>query len=69
MQTPICILDSFNKFSKLLTNELPDALSTCRKVHHKIKVALKVALPSKASDRLNQKELEELKIQVNDLGS
>jgi hypothetical protein len=67
MQPPIYILDSFNKFLKLLTNELPNALSPYRKVHHKIELVPRVALPSKAPYRLNQNELEELKKQVNDL--
>jgi hypothetical protein len=66
MQTPVCILDSFNKFLELLTNELRYALSPCRMVHHKIKVVPRAALPSKAPYRLNQKELEKLKRQVND---
>jgi hypothetical protein len=67
MQTLVFIFDSFNRFSELLINELPDALSPCRKVHHKIKVAHKVPLPSKASYKLKQKELEKLKRQVKNL--
>jgi hypothetical protein len=33
-QPPNCILDSLNKFSKVLTNELPNFFSPCRKVDH-----------------------------------
>jgi hypothetical protein len=56
-----CILDSFNKILKVITNELPNALPLCRKVDYKIKMVHGTALPSKAPYRLNQKELEELK--------
>ncbi len=59
-QPLICILDSFNKFSKVLTNKLLDALPPCRKVDHKIKVVPRIVLSSKAPYRLNQKELEKL---------
>ncbi len=52
----ICILDSLNKFSKVLTYELPDALPPCRKVDHKIEVVHRTTLSSKAPYRLNQKE-------------
>jgi hypothetical protein len=55
-----CILDSLNKFSEVLTNELLDALPLYKKVDHKIKVVPILTLPSKAPCRLNQKELEEL---------
>jgi hypothetical protein len=56
-----CILDSLNKFSKVITNELPDALPPYRDVDHKIKVVPGAALPSKAPYRLSQKELKKLK--------
>jgi hypothetical protein len=35
-QTPSCILDSFNKFSKALMNQLSNALPPCKKVDHRI---------------------------------
>jgi hypothetical protein len=57
-QPPTCILDSFNKFLEVLTNELPDALPPCREVDHKIEVVLSLALPFKAFYRLNKKEHE-----------
>jgi hypothetical protein len=47
------ILDSLNKFSNILTNELPDAFPPCKKVDHKIKMVPKMALPSKAPYKLN----------------
>jgi hypothetical protein len=53
-------LDSLNKFSKVLTNELLDALPHYREVGHKIKMVPGMALSSKAPYRLKQKELEEL---------
>ncbi len=57
---PTYILDSLNKFSKVLTNELSNALPPCKKIDHKIKVVPGSVLPSKALYKLNQKELEEL---------
>jgi hypothetical protein len=52
------ILDSLNKFSKVLTNELLDALPPCKEVNHKIEVVFKLIPPSKALYKLNQKELK-----------
>jgi hypothetical protein len=59
-QALACILDSLNKFSEVLTNELLNAFPLYRKVDHKIKLVPILTLPSKAPYRLNQKELEEL---------
>jgi len=42
-----------HKFLEVLTNEFPDVLPPCRKVDHKIKVALRMAPLSKAPYRLN----------------
>jgi hypothetical protein len=53
------ILDSFNKFSKVLTNELPNALPPCKEVNHKTKMVPSLIPPTKAPYRLNQKELKE----------
>jgi hypothetical protein len=53
-------LDSFNKLSKVLIDELLNALPPCKKVDHKIEVVPRVASLSKASYKLNQKELKEL---------
>jgi hypothetical protein len=57
---PNYILDSLNKISKVLTNELSIALPPCKEIDHKIKVVPESALPFKAPYKLNQKELEEL---------
>jgi hypothetical protein len=54
------ILDSLNKFLKVLINELPDAFPPYKNVDHKIEMVLGLASSSKAPYRLNQKELEEL---------
>jgi hypothetical protein len=62
-------LDLFNKFSEVLTNELPNVLPLYKKVDHKIKMMLRPAPPSKAFYRLNQKELERTQKIINDLFS
>jgi hypothetical protein len=46
-------LDSFNKFSDVLTNELLDALPPYKEVDHKIDVVLGMAMLSKAPYKLN----------------
>jgi hypothetical protein len=53
-------LDSFNKFSKIITNEFPNALPPCKEVDHKTKMVHGMAPPSKAPYKLNYKELEKL---------
>jgi hypothetical protein len=62
-------LDSFNKFSKVLTYELLDALPLYREVDHKIEVMPGLAPSSKVPYRLNQKELERIQKIINDLFS
>jgi len=42
-----------HKFLEVLTNEFPNVLPPCRKVDHKIEVAPRMALLSKAPYRLN----------------
>jgi len=59
-KAPAYILDSFNMFLKVLTNELSNGLPPCKKIDHKIRVVPGSALPSKAPYKLNKKELEEL---------
>jgi hypothetical protein len=49
----VCILDSLNKFSKVLIDELFNALPLCKEVDHKIETVLKMILLSKAPYRLN----------------
>ncbi len=51
---PNYILDSFNKFSNVLTNELPYFLPPYRNVDHKIKLVFNLAPMSKTPHRLNQ---------------
>jgi hypothetical protein len=58
---------SFSKFSDVLMDDLPEFLPPCRKVDHKIKVVHGSILLAKAPYRLNRKELEELKTQINNL--
>lgn len=55
------------KYKDVLTNELPKKLPPRREVDHKIEVIPGAEPPSKAPYRLNQKELMELKKQLNDL--
>jgi hypothetical protein len=55
------------KYKDVLTNELSQELPPKREVDHKIEVIPGSEPPSKAPYRLNQKELFELKKQLNDL--
>jgi hypothetical protein len=52
-------LDSLNKFSKVLTDELPDAFPLCKEVDHKIELVLGAIMLFKAFYRLNYRELED----------
>ncbi len=54
------ILDSFDRFSHVLTYELLDALPPCKEVDHKMEVVPGMAMLSKTPYKLNYKELEEL---------
>ncbi len=60
-QPPACILDSFNKILEVLINAFLDALLPYKEVDHKIVVVFGLIILSKASYRLNQKELEKFK--------
>ncbi len=62
-----CILVSLNKISDTSMDDLPKTLPPCRKVDHKIKVVHGSILLAETLYRLNQKELEELKTQINNL--
>ncbi len=64
-----CILDSFNKFSKVLTYELPDVLPTCGEGDHKIKMLHGLNLPYKAPYSLNQKKTKRVFFFKNNLFS
>jgi hypothetical protein len=57
-QHPVCILDLFNKFLEVLTDEFLDALPPYREVDHKIKMVPKSTPLFKAPYKLNGKELE-----------
>jgi hypothetical protein len=62
-----CILDSFNKFLKVLIDKLPYALPHFKEVDYKIEVVPRLALLFKAPYRLNQKNSEVRKKPLNDL--
>ena len=64
---PRHIQEVLAKYGDVLTNELPMELPPRREVDHKIEVLPGAEPPSKAPYRLNQKELMELKKQLNDL--
>ena len=64
---PKCVTSVIHKFMDVLTTELPDSLPPEREVDHKIEVVPGSQPPSKAPYRLNQRELKELKTQLNEL--
>ena len=64
---PKHICKVLGRYKDVLTNELPQELPPTREVDHKIEVIPGSEPPSKAPYRLNQKELLELKKQLNDL--
>jgi len=64
---PKGIQEVLGKYKDVLTNELPKELPPRREVDHKIEVLPGAEPPSKPPYRLNQKELMELKKQLNDL--
>ena len=64
---PKHIREVLGKYKDVLTNELPQELPPKREVDHKIEVISGSEPPSNAPYQLNQKELLELKKQLNDL--
>jgi hypothetical protein len=64
---PKHIRDVLRRYKDVLTNELSQELPPTREINHKIEVIPGSEPPSKAPYRLNQKELLELKKQLNDL--
>jgi clan AA aspartic protease (TIGR02281 family) len=64
---PKRIQEVLAEYKDVLTNELPKELPPRREVDHKIEVQPGAEPPSKPPYRLNQKELMELKTQLNDL--
>ena len=64
---PKHICEVLGRYKNVLTNELPQELLPMREVGHKIKVIPRSKAPFKTPYQLNQKELLELKKQLNDL--
>jgi hypothetical protein len=64
---PFCISKVINKILDILTNDLPTILPPNKDVDHKIEVHPRSTPPTKTPYRLNHKELEKLKRQINDL--
>ncbi len=64
---PTCISNTINKFLDVLMDDLPKHLPPHHNVDHKIEVVPGLAPPSKSPYQLNKKELQELKVQINNL--
>ena len=60
-----CIDDVLKRYQDVMPEDLPNELPPRQKMDYKIKVKPGTEPPSKAPDRLSQKELEELKSQVD----
>ena len=59
--------DVLKRYQDVMLEDLPNKLPPMREVDHKIKVKPGTEPPSKAPYRLSQKELEELKSQLDEL--
>jgi len=64
---PTCIFDKISKFLDILINELPKHLPPFHDVDHKNEMVLGFTPPFKSPYQLNKKELQKLKIQINNL--
>ena len=64
---PKCVEDVLKRYQDVMPEDLPNELPPRRKVDHKIEVKPGIEPPSKAPYRLSQKELEELKSQLDEL--
>ena len=64
---PKCVKDVLKRYQDVMPEDLPNELSPRREVDHKIEVQPGTEPPSKAPYRLSQKELEELKSQLDEL--
>ena len=64
---PKCVKDVLKRYRDVMPEDLPNKLPPRREVDHKIEVKSGTEPPSKAPYRLNQKELEELKSQLDEL--
>ena len=64
---PKCIQDVLKRYQNVMPEDLPNELPPRRKVDHKIEMKPRTEPPSKAPYCLSQKELEELKSQLDKL--
>ena len=64
---PKCVKDLLKKYQDVMPDDLPNELPPRREVDHKIEVKPGTEPPSKAPYRLSQRELEELKSQLDEL--
>ncbi len=64
---PTCISNTINKFLDILMDDLPKHLPHFCNVNHKIEVVPGLTPPSKSPYQLNKKELQEIKVQINNL--
>ena len=62
-----CVEDVLKRYQDVMPEDLPNKLPPRREVDHKIEVKSEIELPSKAPYCLSQKELEELKSQLDKL--
>ena len=63
---PKCVEDVLKRYQDVMPEDLPNELPPRREVDHKIEVKPRTEPPSKAPYRLSQKELEELKSQLDE---
>ena len=64
---PKCVEDVLKRYQEVMPEDLPNELPPRREVDHKIEVKPETEPPSKVPYRLSQKELEELKSQLDEL--
>ena len=64
---PKCVEDVLKRYQDVRPEDLPNELPPRREVDHKIEVKPRTEPPSKAPYHLSQKELEELKSQLDEL--
>ena len=64
---PKCVEDVLKRYQDVMPKDLPNELPPRQEVDHKIEVKPGIKPPSKAPYRLSQKELEELKSQLDEL--
>jgi hypothetical protein len=64
---PTCISNIINKFLDILIDDLPKHIPPFCNVNHKIKVVPRSKPPSKSPYQLNNKKLQQLKAQKNNL--